>query len=275
MSDGSTIKHIGGCRSHVFLYQLTYFDSYLSFLRLTKRAPELLDRISSQLNTGLSWKSGSREVRPPSIYFEAMTHHDPHEPALYPFRFRSSAFELTAHEITQAHSVTDQDDVKSASVLYIPLTETGLNNSSFVRSLVRHILRAFVDPQAVLLLRLPAERQGEQLSIRIARFLRLLAASQINLPRIAPSNVFLLPSDLTMSAAFQNLSIVLHESFEFWRHPRSFYEKAVSITVEAAATERTSTDFLPHDIASIYGGRACRRWLDERGLSSQPQESIL
>ena len=67
LSDGTTIKRLSGCRTHVFFYQLGRHANYAALRRLSERAPELVACVESQVNTALSLGAGARIFTPPSV----------------------------------------------------------------------------------------------------------------------------------------------------------------------------------------------------------------
>jgi hypothetical protein len=266
MTDASTVKHVVGCRTHVFLYRLTHYDSYESFARLCRRAPDLMARVATQVNTRFAWGEAADRHRPEPLYLHALRAPPALLAAAYPFQFRPHQIAEIAERIARAHPLPPDALPPAPHTLYIPLTETALANLAFVRAVSRLIRAAFTQPHA-LLLRLPAERPGETLTTRIARTLTALATAEVILPRNIPPNIHFLTSDLVAETAPTSLAITLHEDFDFWRHPQSFYEAATAVTVVASVARAPGTadlpelEFLPADVREVYGSRAVRLWL--------------
>jgi hypothetical protein len=266
VTDGSAVKLVSGCRTHMFAYRLTDADGYAAFARLCRRAPDLMAQVATQVNTRLSWRAAGQLVRPRSLYLHAPEPPPPPSAAAYPFQFKPYLVEETARRVAAAAPVELDALPRAAQTIYVPLTETGLANKAFARAIARLVRAAFAQPHALVLLRLPAERAGESLAGRIGRTLIALAASGVVLPRNAPSNIYFLSADLSPETAPPNLFITVHEDFDFWRHPKRFYEQAMAVTVAASQALRAHPEFLPLDVTPIYGARATRLWLPPFGL---------
>jgi hypothetical protein len=261
ISDGSTVKHVVGCRTHMFLYRTTHTDSYESFGRLCRRTPGLLARVETQVNSRFAWDAAGRRQRPQPVYLHAPAPPETAPAAAYKFQFKPYLADETSQRIAEADPVALEALPPAAQTIYIPLTETSLADAAFARHVAGLIRAAFVQPHARLLLRLPDERPGETLAARIAACLKALAATRVVLPRNTPPNICFVTADLTAATAPPNLFITLPEDFDFWRHPQRFYAAATSITVAASRTHAADPEFLPLDVTPIYGPRATRQWL--------------
>jgi hypothetical protein len=261
ITDASTVKHVEGCRTHIFLYRLAHNDSYASFARLCRRAPALLGPVASQVNTRFAWGTAPHRHLPVPVYLRALQPPPPPPVLLYPFQFTPYLTEETAARILHAKALALDGLPPAAHTRYLPLTETSLQDTEFAGAAARLIRAAFVHPATNLILRLPNERPGETLAARIAATLTALAATGIILPRNTPANIFFATGDLPGDPALPGLSIVLHESFEFWRHTDAFYQAAQSVMVAASTATLPDPEFLPLDVTPIYGARAKRLWL--------------
>jgi hypothetical protein len=256
VSDASAVKHIPGCRTHMFLYRLAFHDSYASFERLCRRVPELMAQVGSQINSRFAWGTGAQRHQPRAIYLHSPKPPVPQKPIVFPFQYAPYLAEETAHRIMQAEPALNT----AKETIYLPLTETALADAAFRREAARHVRAAFLGRHA-LLLRLPTEKPGDTNVARIAHVLQALAASGVTLPRSTPSNIFLLSGDLQPENAPENLRLILHEGFDFWRYGKAFYEAALSVAVPANIATQPEPEFLPLDVTQIYGPRATRVWL--------------
>lgn len=270
ITDGSSVHQIEGTDTYIFFYRTAYLESSKALYRLVRRAPEMLSRITGQVNTAFRSKTSFTTSQPRSIYLDRLTMQKAPPPLLYPFRSGSSSlFQIDATGLLATRpSLLATEDI-DVQVKYILLTDTGLHDRSFMHSVARHIREACFDSEQLLLIRVPSQQNGESLPICFERITAAFAHSMIVLPRGIPPNIFFLASDLPASTKISHLSIVLHESFEFWRYPRRFYESVNSIQVEGAFSDQTRVDVLPDDVSLVYGDRATRAWLDERGLAWQ------
>jgi hypothetical protein len=263
VSDASTVKHVSFCRTHIFLYRLAQQDSYLSFARLCRRAPELLAQVHSQVNTCFAWGEVSQRTRPSPVYLHALSPPPAlASPLLYPFVFRPHQFEETAQLILAVTPLEISQRPAGAYTIYLPLTETALHDPAFVRATAYRIRDAFQHPDTLLLLRLPNDEPGETLASRMGFALRALGASGVVLPRSMPRNIFFVSTDLAVAPDPGNTALILHEGFDFWRHTRDFYETAGRVDVLASTNSQNELTFLPRDVTEIFGPRARRIWLE-------------
>jgi hypothetical protein len=261
----------------MFAYRLTDADCYAAFARLCRRTPDLMGQVASQVNTRLSWRGTDQLVQPRSLYLHAPEPPPPPPGAAYPFQFRPYLIEEVARRIALVAPTALDALPRAAQTIYVPLTETGLADKAFARAIARLVRAAFAQPHALVLLRLPPERTGEALAGRIVRALTGLAGSGVVLPRNTPANVYFLTADLSLETAPPNLFMTVHEDFDFWRHPKRFYEAAMAVTVAARQVHRPNPEFLPLDVTPIYGARATRLWLPpfERGGGATAPGSAL
>jgi hypothetical protein len=263
ITDASTVKHVDFCRTHMFLYRLAQQDSYLSFARLCRRAPELLAQVQSQVNTCFAWGEASQRTQPSPVYLHAVSLPPaPAPPLLYPFVFRPYQFEETAQRILAATPLAISQRPAGAQTVYLPLTETALHDPAFARAAAHRIREAFQHSDTLLLLRLPNDQPGETLASRIGVALKALATSGVVLPRSTPGNIFFVSTDLAAAPDPGNTALILHDGFDFWRHDRAFYENAAQIEVLASADSQDEPTFLPLDVTEIFGPRARRVWLE-------------
>ena len=265
ISDGTTIKHLPGCRTHVFFYRLDRHDNYAALQRLSVRAPELMACVSSQINSALSLGVGAHRFVPEPLYLtraEAF----PRPPArLMPFFFNKHSAEDSANRIEQRGAVALAQIPEHAEILYLPLTETALHDTDFARTVAEVVAEAFYRPQHLLVLRLPSvEAAPRALAAQMAAILPRLRDTGVTIPRSCPPNVLLATDDLAEDSpllAAGRWTMMFHESFDFWRHTEAFYRRADRVVVMAGRGEMAPAGFLPMDVAPLFGPRAQRVWL--------------
>ena len=155
VTDGTTIKQIPGCRTHVFFYRLGSLDNFNALRRLSVRTPELLACVESQVNTALPLGLGERRFVPAPVYLTRAVAF-PRPPArLLPFFFNKHSAEDSAARVEQRGEVAPADVPAHDEILYLPLTETALHDAEFARAVAEMTVRAFYRPRQVLVLRLP------------------------------------------------------------------------------------------------------------------------
>ena len=61
-----------------------------------------------------------------------------------------------------------------------------------------------------------------------------LCAARSSIPRVVADNIWFATEDLDLAFLHANsaeITCVAHESFDFWRHPRAFYNSCATVTV--------------------------------------------
>jgi hypothetical protein len=197
ITDGSTVKPVDGCRTHIFNYRMSFSDSYASFWRLCRRAPALMAQVASQVNTRFAWGSGDAQCHPAPVYWTADGAAALPEAPAYRFQFRPYLAKETAARILASGAV-DASAVGAVRAHYVPLTETALEDDAFARALALMIRAAFADG-GVLLLRLPDARPGGTVAGGIAAVLAALAATGVVLPRHVSERIYFLTGDIGRS----------------------------------------------------------------------------
>jgi hypothetical protein len=265
LSDGSTVKHLPSVPTHVFFYRLSFRSAIAALQRLSRRAPELMINLRSQINTSVVLGQGTHRARPKSVFLPRTTPLQHPPSTLLPFFLNRDSAEDSANRILHAGPIDIEGLTDFTRMLYLPLTETALDDRAFSRAVMDLILQSFFDPTALLILRLPADAQvGPSLGQGIATLLAAVWQSGVVLPRSSPANILFTTQDLEEDhVVFERfpLHIVLHESFDFWRHTVDFYARAHAVTVLAEPELTARAGFFRFDVASIYGAKAVRRWV--------------
>jgi hypothetical protein len=264
LSDGSAIKPLAGLQTHVFFYQLGHRANMQALARLCRRAGELMAQVASQVNTHLALGDDVDAARPASVLLHAATPLEHPPPVLLPLFYNCNSDEDSANRTEQAGPVAAARLTDAARLNYLPLTETALDDRAFARVVARTVLDACFDPACLLVLRLPAGGGERTPAQRIAAMLPALRQSGIVIPRASPDNIVLATEDLdedhTLPARLPR-HLLVHDSFDFWRHTPGFYAGAEQVTV-VSGREAASPPRLPYDVRDAYGPQAVRRRID-------------
>jgi hypothetical protein len=268
LSDGTTLHHLPGVPTHVFFYHLSLQDNMLALHRLSRRAPELMLQVQSQVNSHFVLGDGVHRVRPVSLFLSRATRLEHPQSTLLPFFLNRNSAEDSANRIEQEGPIDFEGLTAFKEMLYVPLTETAMAEGTFARTVAALIVQAYFDLAILLVLRLPPNRDGENaLARRIAAILPALRDSGIVIPRAPSSNIIFATHDLEEDhQLLRRVSphVLVHESFDFWHHTFSFYAQAARVTVLAKLDPTSGPDFLPYDVSAIYGPKAVRRWVEAK-----------
>jgi len=231
LSDGRTLKLIPGLKNHVFVYGLQSAERRLALKRLLRQAPELFPQFASQVNSVHQAPVGSL----PKVPALALLRPEPATAPMmwfYPFYFNRHSLEDSVDHVLGWGAPEAVHLKEFKSVTYLPLTECAIEDSGFTRLVAESISRAYFQPGGCLLIRLPLP--GAELAKRIHGALEGIAAAAVALPRARAQNIFLLAQDIgerALMAIAPQLSLVMHQSVEFWRYTRSLYESAATVRV--------------------------------------------
>jgi hypothetical protein len=237
ISDGQTLRPLPGLRNHLFLYRLGIHANSLALDRLLARAPELLTRFHSQITTVVGAALRGRQVRPPPVGVFAEERGGPVAEIVnfycHPNSVADSVKRMLAMPVPPA---TLRSGEGCSRLVYIPLTETAAQDVRFCEILAAHLAKAYFDPSLRLCLALPFLESGAaRIADRIERLLKGLHGVA-SLPRARAQNIFVLSDRLdrtVLSSVPGGASMVAHESFDFWRHPRDFYAALSSLKILA------------------------------------------
>lgn len=271
ISDGTTIKQVAGCRTHVFFYRLAHHDSYRALQRLSRQAPELVACVETQVNTALNLGAGAHRFVPPSLYLTQEVAFAQTPARLLAFLFNKHSAEDVANRIEHHGEVAFEQIPAHEDVLYLPLTETALHDAAFSRAVAEIIVRAFYHPQTLLVLRLPPlDHASRTLAAQLNVILPRLRDTGVTIPRNCPPNVLFATDDLDEDSsllAARPWTMMFHESFDFWRHTEAFYRRADRVVVMAGRGGLESAGFLPTDVTPLFGDRAQLIWLRDPAVA--------
>ena len=258
-SDGVSIKTLQGAENHVFFYGPSLSIHRASAAQLMTRAPESLVRISSQVNTYFRTGGLQHQYGPGTCLIWNDGVHLTDRSQLWPFFANLHSIEDTVARINQRGPLVQTSLLPQChSVHYIPLTSAALDDAAFTFFLAHVVQQAYFETNSLLVLRLPVSQSGDSsLLAGIAGLLTALRGSAVVIPRAVTQNILLMTSDIdSLNTLLQvpNLRLTVHESFDFWRHPRSFYEAPWETTVFSPC--KTNSQYTPENVISIYGSRA-------------------
>jgi hypothetical protein len=265
ISDGTTIKPIAGCQTHVFFYHLSRHANLAALQRLCARAPELVACIESQVNTALAFGVGNDQRVPEPYYLTDASAIPRPKACLMPFFLNTHSAQDTVNRIEMRGALQDEQIPQCAKTVYMPLTETALYDTSFARAVAETIIDAIFYRDTLLVLRLPpAENAPHSLAAQIQTVLPCLRDTGVTIPHGCPPNVLLATDDLREDVSIlarRPWTMIFHESFDFWRHTKAFYRQAERVLVMTAPHEAVAGTFLPLDVEPLFGPRATRVWL--------------
>jgi hypothetical protein len=263
LSDGTTLKPLPPFETHIFFYRRAFRESFRALERLFRRAPELPETLHGQINSQFSFTLGSQTSRPLPMYLGALSPFDGAKARLLPFFLNRHSAEDSANQIPLQNPIMLNALDGFSALQYILLTETALMECGFTSIFGHLLIEAFFTPATLLILRLPSVSEGQS---SLKRQLAMISASfrkaGTHLPHTVPKNIILATTDLEEShSLFKRwpLEIIVHESYEFWRYTKGFYESAAQVTLISSADVLPGRGFLPHDVKSIYGKNASRR----------------
>jgi hypothetical protein len=231
-SDGHTLKLVPGLRNHVFTYGLQSRDNRDAFRRLMRWAPELLGQVEVQVNSfhRLTNDSGLSEPFPLALLAVEPT------PVgmvwLYGLYLNPHSVEDSANQMLSWGELAGATLPPFERYSYVAVTDAALQQAGFIRMLAARIERAYFDPGAGILIRLPAG--SDELKSRLTVTLQAVINTGVRLPRTRAKNIFFLSGDLseaTLKALGTRLSFVWHQSGDFWRFTRRLYAEAGDITL--------------------------------------------
>jgi hypothetical protein len=265
ISDGMTIRIVPEMRNHVFLYRPGIQGNTNSFIRLMRRAPELISTMSAQVNTAFGVRLHERRVAPPTIVIAAEHEAALHDTRLYPFFLnrhtaaRSASVSLGTGGLDTGHVAAYRRTV------YVPLTEVAARDAAFADVLATLLLQAYFDPTMCVVLRLPylASRTAT-LADRIATALAGLCVTRVGIPRVVADNIVYTTEDARtdwLCGPETTLEFLAHEAFDFWRHTSAFYARCQGITIHAQWRRRSDRAGMRQALRGIIGRSPDLRWL--------------
>ena len=261
LSDASTIKLLAGCVTHVFFYNLAAPDSLVQLRKLERRSGEVLAQLHSQINTNLIFEIDDMPFQPAPIWLLPGGGDTAAEAAAEVYYFQH----LHGHEyeanggLLPVDPFTLRETQAAAHTVHIPLSEAALADTAFTHALASIICAATLARQPNVIFTLPVA--SARLEAAYLHLIRALERTELTLPRKITGNIFLQLGGLPGGATMAGGQVFCHESFDFWRHPRRFYEGLAQIKIASSGLRKGCGAFLPVDVAALFGPQASRVWL--------------
>jgi hypothetical protein len=233
ISDGSSLRIIPGLRNHVFFYSLGRQSNSEAFHRLVKRAPDLFASLSTQVNSAFRFRAGSKTyINPDSVIIhDDSGNAQKAKRASFNFYMKVTSIEDAADRILSNQALSEEKH--NGASIFIPLTEAATADKGFMKHAGAIISKAFFDVSSQVYLALPCLGSHDNSTReRVKNVLQGLRYSTAPIPRVQAKNVFLTVGDLSNSGfEVSNATLVLHESYEFWRHPDSYFQAFANVQI--------------------------------------------
>ncbi len=217
LSDGEAIRVVPGLKNHVFFYGIGKAGALEGFLRLRRRAPELLAGLATQFNSALDMLPG--QTRRPRMTLLPTTAHS-EEGMTLPFFTSRGPVER------DARALAGQDPVvlpPSQSLTYVAVSGAAMQNIPFMAGLIHQVIQTYTAPNRSLVIGLSPAVDVEEALIPVFTALRQHA---FTLPSGMPPNVFVqigraaaLPAEVFAGQS----RLVAYEAEAFWQRPPTFY----------------------------------------------------
>jgi hypothetical protein len=235
ISDGSAIRPIPQMRNHLFLYRLGIHDNAAAFHRLTHCAPELLGSMQSQVNTCMSCGRARKLICPPPVLLQtARPQGKAPAPKFYRYKHHPS-LATTIDETLKSPLSAGLNSLGSQHLSYFPMTETACKDRSFAKVLAAAFSQSRADGKFGCVIRLPKLATAASLRNRLESALQAVYPHiSVKSSSLAYPAVTFATEDLsTVAAAISDRSInlIMHSSFEFWGHPKTYYESFQGLDV--------------------------------------------
>jgi hypothetical protein len=255
LSDGTSIKVIEGLENHVFLYGLCWHRGHIGIRNLSRRAPELFTHIRSQINTFHSALVAGRVVRPPTRLLMFDTPRAGPLPEFHAFFLNRHSMDLSINRIVEHGAVPAPRWNQWKNITYIPLTESGARSAAFSREAARLIAKAYMDASRCVVIRLPFLGGGATLQERLAVLLAAVRDTGRIIPHVHAMNVLLLTEDIPeelLNGWSARTSLLLDETFDFWRHTKAFYAQRHRINFLLLGKRARAPNLL-RGLADLFG----------------------
>jgi hypothetical protein len=256
VSDGTSVKVIDGLDNHVFFYGLGRRKNAESLQNLLAWAPEVFGQLQSQINTFHATELSGRLVQPPTTLSMPKAHLSSDAAELYPFLLYPQWLEESARLIVENSATVNSNLDDFSELIYIPFSETSTHDATFTRMVAQVVARAYFRPEQCVVLRLPMPSDSiPDLAQQIMVTLKAISASNIVVPRVSARNVFLVGSELP-EAVFhrhERVSLLIDDTFEFWRYTRAFYTKLQSLRYVLGVCDRRRLQGVVRGLTAIVG----------------------
>ena len=253
LSDGTSVKLIPHLRNHLFTYGLHAQRHQLEFKKLMRRAPELLGQYDSQVNSFHRIAADGLAVEPTPHLVMPSAPRRGEAAWFYDFYLNPHSAEDSAERMLDWGTLQAPPLAEYREITYIPLTECVMKDASFQRVVTEMIASTFFEPKNCLLLRLPP---GEDLRERMRLTIEGLRSAGLRLPQARSSNIFLVGDDLpeeTLKTLGSRLSLMLHQTFDYWRYTRAVYGSAAKIVVILDADWKRPSDAAKKLLREAFG----------------------
>ncbi|NGM21812.1 hypothetical protein G3576_17445 [Roseomonas stagni] len=261
LTDGNTLRLIPGLRNHMFFFPRGMTSREGALNRLVRLVPEAFAGLASQVNGTLTFRLGSRWIRPPMLPLGfAVT--PVGEPAQYtPFVWlpgnHGYAGVLSAKEAMEGVPLPKPPH-------YVPLTLGALSDHPFVVELARQVREVVLDPaKGPLLIGLPAlDRDDAATKDQVEAVLEAFSRSGIALPRLSSWAVRFV-AGMPDPAALAGARLTLHAHVPFWHFGRDIFDAVGEVTLTGSGSLSG-----PASLFSTWLGRAVpvRRIRPQLGL---------
>jgi hypothetical protein len=230
LCDGHAFRPIAGLRNHLFFYRRGSPDACAALRRLVQVAPEMFCALASQVNGTLAFRVGGTWHRPPATPMAFDETPRTAAPMLLPLLCHAydpgrSADAALSDEVGDALPPLAEDAV----VRFVPLTESVLADSAFMRVLAERLLRAFIRDEPPLLLQLPLTGAGD-IGEQIVAVVRALAATGLVFPRHAAVSARWATGPLK-AERMRGATILVHPGLDFWRIGRDVWSAAGEVEI--------------------------------------------
>lgn len=218
LTDGNTLRLLPGLRNHMFFFPRGMTSKEGALQRLVRLVPEAFASLASQVNGTLSFRLGSRWIRPPLLPLGfAVT--PPGEPAQYaPFTWLPGNHGYAGVLSAQA---AEADVPLARPPHFVPLTLSALSDHPFVVDLAKQVRGIVLDPsRGPLLIGLPAlDRDDAATKDQVEAVLEAFSRSGVALPRLSSWSVRFVAGQ-PAPAALAGARLTMHANVPFWHFGR-------------------------------------------------------
>jgi hypothetical protein len=235
ISDGSAIRPIPQMRNHLFLYRLGIHDNAAAFHRLMHCAPELLRSMQSQVNTCMSAGRAQKLICPPPVLLQA-TRPKAKTPAPRFYRYKHHPTLATAVAKTlKSQLPAGLKSLGCERLSYFPMTETACKDRSFAKVVAEAFSRSRADGKFGCVVRIPKLAETASWENRLESALQAIHPHiSTKSSSLASHSVIFTTEDLStvgLASSDCSIDLIMHSSFEFWSHPKPYYESFQGLNV--------------------------------------------
>lgn len=248
ISDGHAVRLIPSLRNHLFLYRLGCYESAVALHRLNHCAPELLGAMSSQVNTAMVFGRKAKGSSPPSVLLQVARQRGRAAGSVSSVKYHPY---LPGPDIDAgvkralASSMLLGALLKSVrQVTYVPMTASACHDRAFGQVVAELMVACCIDESRGCVIRLPRLAVGDDTRassalVQSLRGVKLRAKAEHRPAIVLTSADWIAQLPATLSCP---VTLALHSSYGFWKHPRQSYDHFHDITVfspRAAGSDAT------------------------------------